>query len=227
MTPRDLLIVGAGGFSRETAEAVRAINAVRPAWNLLGFLDDDPARHGTLVDGTPVLGPVELVHEHQQAQVVLTTGRPDNYVSRRVIAERLGLDDERYATLVHPAASVGTTCEVGAGSVLLAHADLTAAVVVGRHVAMMPQVVVPHDARVDDFATLTSGVRLSGACHVGEGAYLGSGTLVREGVAIGAWAMVGMGSVVTRDVPPARLWFGSPARDKGAAPLPAPLLEAA
>ena len=74
MTPRDLLIVGAGGFSRETAEAVRAINAVRPAWNLLGFLDDDPARHGTLVDGTPVLGSIELVHEHPHAQVVLTTG---------------------------------------------------------------------------------------------------------------------------------------------------------
>jgi sugar O-acyltransferase (sialic acid O-acetyltransferase NeuD family) len=219
--PRDLLIVGAGGFSRETAEAVRAINAVRPAWNLLGFLDDDPTRHGTLVDGTPVLGPVELVHEHPQAQVVLTTGRPDHYVSRRMIADRLGLGDERYATIVHPAASVGTTCQVGAGSVLLAHADLTAAVVVGRHVAMMPQVVVPHDARVDDFATLASGVRLSGGCHVRAGAYVGSGACVREGLEIGEWAMVGMGSIVTRDVPPMRLWFGAPARDKGEAPVPA------
>lgn len=227
MTPRDLLIVGAGGFSRETAEAVRAINAVRPAWNLLGFLDDDPARHGTLVDGTPVLGPIELVHEHPHAQVVLTTGRPDNYVSRRIIADRLGLDDDRYATIVHPAATVGTTCEVGAGSVLLAHADLTVAVVVGRHVAMMPQVVVPHDARVGDFATLTSGVRLGGGCRVGEGAYLGAGACVREGREIGAWALIGMGSVVTRDVPPMRVWWGSPARDKGQAPLPPVLLEAA
>jgi acetyltransferase-like isoleucine patch superfamily enzyme len=29
-----------------------------------------------------------------------------------------------------------------------------------------------------------------------------------------------MGSVVTRDVPPERLWFGNPARDVSRAPLP-------
>jgi sugar O-acyltransferase (sialic acid O-acetyltransferase NeuD family) len=223
----DLLIAGAGGFSRETAEAVRAINAVRPTWNLLGFLDDDRARHGKLVDGTPVLGPIELVHEHPHAQIVLTTGRPGDYASRRRIADRLGLDAERYASIVHPAASVGTTCEVGAGTVLLAHADLTAGVVVGRHVAIMPQVVVPHDVRVADFATLTSGVRLGGGCRIGEGAYLGAGTCVREGLEVGAWAMVGMSSVVTRHVPAMRVWWGSPARDKGQAPVASVLPEAA
>ena len=31
---RDLLVVGAGGFARETVEAVRAINAVYPTWKL-------------------------------------------------------------------------------------------------------------------------------------------------------------------------------------------------
>ncbi len=225
--PRDLLLAGAGGFSRETAEAVRAINAVRPTWNLLGFLDDNPAAHGRLVDGLPVLGPIELVHERPDAQVVLTTGRPDNYISRRVIADRLGIGDERYATIVHPTASVGTTCRIGAGSVLLSHVDLTASVEVGRHVAIMPQVVLPHDARVDDYATLTSGVRVGGACHVREGAYVGSGALLREGLTVGAWAMVGMGSVVTRDVPARRLWMGTPARDAGPAPLPTLLLETA
>jgi acetyltransferase-like isoleucine patch superfamily enzyme len=33
--------------------------------------------------------------------------------------------------------------------------------------------------------------------------------------------LVGMGSVVTRDVPPERMWFGAPARDVSRAPLPA------
>jgi acetyltransferase-like isoleucine patch superfamily enzyme len=42
---------------------------------------------------------------------------------------------------------------------------------------------------------------------------------LREGVTVGDWAMVGMGSVVTRDVPPRRLWFGSPARDAAPAPV--------
>lgn len=220
-TQRELLVLGCGGFARETAEAVRAINSASPTWNLRGFLDDRAELQGASVAGLPVLGPIELVHEHREAAFVIATGRPDNYTSRRRIQERLGLDPSRYATIIHPTASVGSSCQVGAGTVLLAHADLTAGVLVGRHVAVMPQVVLPHDSRVDDFATLASGVRLGGACHVREGAYIGSAACLRENVEVGPWAMVGMGSIVTRNVPSERLWRGSPARDHGAAPLPA------
>jgi sugar O-acyltransferase (sialic acid O-acetyltransferase NeuD family) len=215
---RDLFLVGAGGFGREVAEAVRAANADRPTWRLLGFLDDDPGNHGRVVGGLPVLGPIESVHDHASAQVVLCSGHPGNYDSRRAIADRLGLDDERYATIVHPGATVGSTCTVGAGSVLLAHVDVTADAEIGRHVAVMPQVVVTHDCRVEDFATLASGVRLGGSCRVERGAYVGSAASVRESVTIGRRALIGMASVVTRDVPADRLWYGIPARDMAPAP---------
>jgi sugar O-acyltransferase (sialic acid O-acetyltransferase NeuD family) len=205
--------VGAGGFAREAAEAVRAVNVLRPAWRLLGFLDDDPERQGAVHGGVRVLGPIEAVHDHPQAAIVICTGRPDAYASRRRIVERLGLDDDRYATIVHPTATVGASCRVGWGSVLLAHVDLTADVSVGRHVAVMPQVVLTHDVTIGDFATVASGVRAGGGCRVGEGAYVGSGACLREGVEIGARAMVGMAAVVTRDVPEERLWYGNPARD--------------
>lgn len=217
---RELLLVGASGFARETVEAVRALNAVVPTWKLLGFVDDDPARHGATIAELPVLGPIETVHDHPEAAVVLCTGRPDNYVSRRLIADRLALENDRYATIVHPAATVGASCRVGAGSVLLAHVDLTADVVVGRHVEVMPQVVLTHDVRVDDWVTLAAGVRLGGACHVRQGAYIGSGACLRDGITIGERAMVGMGALVTRDVPAERLWYGVPARDVTRAPLP-------
>jgi len=217
---RGLLLVGSGGFGREVAEAVRAANAHRPAWRMLGFLDDDPSTHGRVVGGVPVLGPAEAVHDHASALVVLCTGHPGNYASRRAIAKRLELDDDRYATVVHPGATVGSTCTVGVGSVLLAHVDVTADAEIGRHVAVMPQVVVTHDGRIGDFATLASGVRLGGGCRVGAGAYVGSGACLRENLAIGPRAMIGMGSVVTRDVPPDRLWFGAPATDRAPAPSP-------
>jgi sugar O-acyltransferase (sialic acid O-acetyltransferase NeuD family) len=199
---------------------VRAVNARQPRWLLRGFLDDDPNLHGEVVTGLPVLGPIELAHDSPDAAVVIATGRPDNYLSRRRIEARLGLEEARYATIVHPTASVGETCRIGPGSVLLAHAVLTSDAVVGRHVALMPHVVLPHDSTVGNFATLASGVRAGGACQIEEGAYIGSGACLLQGLRIGPWAMVGMGSVVTRDVPGERLWRGVPARDAGRAPLP-------
>jgi sugar O-acyltransferase (sialic acid O-acetyltransferase NeuD family) len=224
---RELLLVGAGGLAREAAEAVHAVNAVRPVWDLLGFLDDDPEKHGSTIGGVRVLDGVDAVHDHPSALLLLCPGRPDNYVTRRLLTGRLGLGDDRYATIIHPSASVGISCEVGAGSLLLAHVDLTADVVVGRHVVVMPQAVLTHDVRIDDWVTLASGVRLGGGCHVEEGAYVGSGACVREGITVGEWALVGMGAVVTRDVPAERLWYGTPARDISRAPLPAPVQQGA
>ncbi|HEV2786532.1 MAG TPA: acetyltransferase, partial [Solirubrobacteraceae bacterium] len=215
MSATDLLIMGAGGFARETAEAVHAVNALRPTWRLRGFLDDDPARHGTTAGGLPILGGADLVHEHPDAAVLICTGRPDNYLSRRRIAARLDLPEERYATVVHPTASVGRSCRIGRGSVLLAHVDVTADVEIGRFVAVMPQVVLTHDVRIDDWSSLAAAVRIGGACQIGQEVYLGGGSCLREGISIGRRAMVGLGAVVVDDVPPERLWYGSPARARG------------
>lgn len=206
------MLVGAGGFGRETAEAVYAINEVQPTWDLLGFVDDSPELSGERVDGLPVLGPVSVLGSMPDASVVVCTGHPGNYFSRKAIVRRLGLPAERFPTLVHPAAAVPASATVGPGSVVLATAVFTSAVRVGAHVAVMPAAVLTHDDVVGDFATFGSGARLAGRARVGEGAYIGSGALIREGCTIGDWALVGMGAVVTSDVPPGEVWVGVPAR---------------
>jgi sugar O-acyltransferase (sialic acid O-acetyltransferase NeuD family) len=206
------LIVGAGGFARETAQAVADLNAVRHSWDLLGFADDDISIEGKTVDGFPVLGqPEKALSRHTTARVVVCTGRPDNYFSRRHIVSRLDLRPERYATIIHPTASVPAAAQVGRGTVILATVIVTAQARIGAHVAVMPACVITHDDVVGDYVTLASGVRLGGGVSVADGAYLGAGSLIREGLRVGAWSLVGMGSVVVRDVPPAQVWFGSPA----------------
>lgn len=215
-----LVLVGSGGFGRETAEAVRAINADHaarhgaPRWDLLGFADDAQARWGTVVSGVPVLGAIDGLRDGDlsHAAVVVCTGHPGDYGSRRRIVERLALDPARYATLVHPTAVVPGSCTLGGGTVVLAGTVLTVDVAVGDHVAVMPQCVLTHDDVIGDYATIAAGVRLAGGVRVQDGAYLGSGCLIREDRVVGAGALVGMGAVVTRDVGPGEVWAGVPAR---------------
>jgi sugar O-acyltransferase (sialic acid O-acetyltransferase NeuD family) len=210
----DLVIAGAGGFARETAAAVRAGSSFR----LLGFLDDDPALHGQVRSGSPVLGPLSAARE-MDAAVVVCIGSPRDYAARARVVDRLDLPPSRYGTVVHPSAQVGSGCAVGPGCVLLAGVVLTADAALGAHVAVMPQVVVTHDDVVEDFVTIASGVRLGGGVRLAAGSYLGAGALIRESVTVGAGALVGLGSVVLRDVPAGQVWAGNPARYLREAPV--------
>lgn len=47
--------------------------------------------------------------------------------------------------------------------------------------------------------------------HIKEGAFIGARCLILKGVTIGKGAVVGAGSVVTRDIPEGEIWAGNPA----------------
>lgn len=212
MSRAELVIIGAGGFGREAAQAALAGGF---DGRLLGFLDDSA---GPEVAGQPVLGPIALAKGLDSARFVITIGRPDRYTSRHAIVRQLALPPDRYTTVIHPGAHLAVDTQVGPGTVVLAGTVATAGVVIGSHVAVMPATVLTHECRVEDFATLAAGVQVAGGVRIGRGAYVGAGTKVREGAAIGPWAMTGMGSLVLNHVAERRLAYGAPAVDRGPSP---------
>lgn len=212
---RPLLVVGTGGFARETVAAVRADPDDR--FDVVGLLDDNPALEGVSVSAVPVLGPPEMVHDRPDALVVVCTGNPRDFASRYRIVQRLMLHPDRYATVVHPAAALGDGTALGPGTVVLAQTVTTCDVEIGSHVACMPHVTLTHDDSIGSFATVASGVRIGGGACVGVGAYLGAGSLLRERVTVGEWSLVGAGSLVLRDVPAHVVAYGHPAEVAGAA----------
>lgn len=203
-----LVLAAASGLARE----VLAVEELLGRFDDVVVVDDDPATWGRELAGCRVVGPTSLVGEYPEHQVVVCAGRG---AARHSIVTRLaahGVDRTRYATTVHPDVRVPSSCSVGAGSVLLAGVVLTADVSVGEHVVVMPHATLTHDVVLDDFATLCANVALAGGVHVGSGAYVGTGASVREGVRVGADALLGMGGVLVRDLPPHETWVGVPAR---------------
>lgn len=240
-TRRPLIIVGAGGLGRETLAAVRAIrdadaaerrsrsdhrNRALPVPEPIGFVDDAAELAGVMVDGLPVLGPIEtletMLRRQQGVTVVIATGRPGGTSSRRVLSDRLQRSGATFATIVHPTASLAMGTVVGEGSILLAGVVTTAPITIGRHIVAMPQVVFTHDDIIGDFTMFATRACLAGGVRVENGAYVGAGALIRENLTIGGRALVGMGAVVTRDVPADEVWVGNPARLLTSPPTQAP-----
>lgn len=115
-------------------------------------------------------------------------------------------------------AAVYDQSEIGAGSILCAHAIVSSNVRIGKHFHANLHSYVEHDCVIGDWVTFAPRVSCNGNVHIGDHAYIGTGALIHPGIpggrplSIGEGAVVGMGAVVIRDVAPHTTVVGNPAR---------------
>lgn len=106
---------------------------------------------------------------------------------------------------------------IGEGAILCPNVIITANAHIGKFFHANIFSYVAHDCVIGDYVTFAPGVRCNGRVHVGDHAYLGTNAVIRQGthekpIRIGAGAVVGMGAVVTKDVPDGITVIGNPAR---------------
>ncbi|HQE31906.1 MAG TPA: hypothetical protein PLG38_07825 [Propionibacteriaceae bacterium] len=109
--------------------------------------------------------------------------------------------------------AIGNRCVIREGTQV--HGGWHEQTVVGDDAFIMNQCYIGHDGRIGDFVTMASNVAMGGHVHVGDRANLGLGTVVHQKRVVGGFAMIGMGSVVSRDVPAFVKAYGNPCRVKG------------
>lgn len=211
MKSRRFAIFGSGGFGRELilpAQQMLAGRGAPPAWELV-FVSDKP--------GDEVLGIAELSPDvlGDDDEVIIAVG---DSRTRQAISERLLAPS---GVLKARTAIVGPGVEYGEGAVFCDFTIVTASAKIGRHFQCNIYSYVAHDCIIGDFVTFAPKVSCNGNVHVGDGAYIGTGAVLKQGtpsepLIIGEGAVVGMGAVVTRSVPPGAVVVGNPAK-----PLPA------
>ncbi len=210
-TTRRIVIVGTGGHAREIHELIEDINAEGPAaWEILGWLDSNAARHGATVHDLPVLGDVDWLPANPDVYVTVAIGAPP--VRRRVVERVRAVGHTRFATLIHPTALIGRRVEIGEGTVICAGVITSTDYRLGQHVLLNRMATVAHDDDLHDFVTIAPSTVISGNVTIGEGTDLGTNATVNQGVEIGAWTIVGSGAVVTKSLPANCTAVGAPAK---------------
>jgi len=83
---------------------------------------------------------------------------------------------------------------------------------VGAHTTIDNLVHFAHSARTGQNCSLVACSEVSGSVVLGDGVWLGPNVSVNQSLTIGDHCYVGTGAVVTRDLPPHSLAYGSPAK---------------
>jgi UDP-perosamine 4-acetyltransferase len=177
-------------------------------FELVAFVDDDPARHGTQMHGVPIRDrPPDGV-----SHAFVGVGGVERRDARREVFARLTAAGFELPPIVHGSAAVSALATLGAGAQVLAAAVVNTAAVLGDGAIVNTGAIVEHDCVIGPSAHLAPRAVVGGHAEIGESAHVGMGAVVIEGVRVGEGAFVAAGAVVTRDVPAGERVAGLPAR---------------
>jgi sugar O-acyltransferase (sialic acid O-acetyltransferase NeuD family) len=199
-----LLIIGASGHGKVVAEIALKMNK----WEVIAFLDDDENIKTSL--GFSVIGKSnEAIKYKNDWDIFIGIG---NNTTRESIQKKLENEGATIPTLMHPSAVIGEKVELGTGSVVMAGAIVNCFTKVGKGCIINTGSTLDHDNFIEDFVHISPGVHLAGTVKVGQGSWLGIGSVVSNNINIIAGCKIGAGAVVIKDINETGIYIGTPAK---------------
>ncbi|MEG0075286.1 MAG: acetyltransferase [Eubacterium sp.] len=203
----NLFIYCSGGFGRETLELARVINAQCKMWENISFVDD--AREKKEINGAKIYAYDEIHSflDKEKVEFIIANGEP---MIKKKICEKLIMDGYQMTNLIHPSIHYSRFNQMGIGNILCEGSILTTNITIGNCVIININTTIGHDVIIGNHTTLSPSCNISGGVKIGNDVYIGSGVTIRDELSIGNHSIIGIGSLVTKNIPENKIAFGSP-----------------
>jgi len=206
-----LVVIGTGGLGREVMFLITEVNKEKVIFDVLGFIDGDDSKVGTIVDGFQVLGTDDwLLQCNEEMSVVVAIGSGK---TRRLVCDKISINKKlKFPTIIAKNTVLPTTVLFGQGCIVLPSCVFSPNVSIGDFSVINPACTIAHDVIIEDFATISPGVNIAGNVHIKSYTSIGIGACVIQGISIGCNTIIGAGATVVNDIPNDCTAVGVPAK---------------
>ena len=189
---KPLILFPFGGNAREALTMILSTPALKKAWDVVGFIDDDQSRWKKDLCGVKVLGGKDILKKFPKAFVLAVAGNPQNYLKRQEIIEILDIKKSRWATIIHPSVAIASNAKIGVNSLLMPNVVVGCGSLVGDHAVMLPNTTIGHETTIGNYCCIGSNVAIAGSVKIADNCYIGSGSSIRDGILIGEGSLIGL-----------------------------------
>lgn len=205
--------IGAGGHARVMIHTAR-----RCGWDVRLLIDQPGGEGVSELDGVRIQYSddneflTRHVKQNASEPVAIFIGSTGDSDARAVAYQAIIAARAVSPALLDPDAMIESHVRTGQGVHVLSGATVAVGSRLGNDVLVNHRAVVEHDVVLGDHVHVATGAVLCGGVVIGNGCMVGAGAVVLPGRRVAAGSIVGAGAVVTRDVAPATVVAGNPAK---------------
>jgi sugar O-acyltransferase (sialic acid O-acetyltransferase NeuD family) len=212
-------IYGAGGFGREIMTiAISGGKVMDLQGNPINF------KEFFFIETEPIIDNINQVHLVSEKYFTTIANKRlyftvaiANSLVREKISNRMTSAGIEPCTIQDNSSIVHVSSSFDVGAIFSYQSIITANSRIGKFFHANLRSYVAHDCNIGDFVTFAPGATCNGNVKIGNYTYIGANATIKQGsinnpLNIGDNVLIGMGSVVTKDVPNDVVVAGNPAR---------------
>ncbi|HOM02481.1 MAG TPA: acetyltransferase [Acetivibrio sp.] len=208
---KKILLIGGGGHCKSVLDSLLDLNE----YDDIGIIDS-MGNIGSTVLGIPILGSdkdLPSLYKAGYRHGFVTVGSVGNPALRIKLFNTLCEMGFIIPNIVDASAKVSKHTQIGKGVFIGKQAIVNAGAVIGNGAIINSGAIIEHDCEIGEFVHIAPGTVLCGGVKVGKHSHIGSNAAVKQQVCIGSNCLIGMGSVVTKDIGDNITAYGNPCRE--------------
>lgn len=206
---KKLIIIGAGGFGRETLQWALSTGDYGKNYLISGFLDDNLSALENHDLEYKIIGKIKDWVPKSDELFVDALGSPK---TKKLINNLLAEKGAVFTNIIHSSVIIASTAKIGVGNVICPNVVISDSAVINNHITINIGSTIGHDTKIGSFSTISSLCDLTGGVIVGEGVFIGSKVSVVPGRHIGMNSYLCAGSVIMSNVKTGFKMLGNPAK---------------